>query len=48
MRQIALRKYGRWNPQIWRHIRQSNPGVTDPGKLRAGQILLLPEGREQP
>ena len=42
MRQIALRQYGRWNPQIWQVIHKSNPDLTDPGQLRAGQVLVLP------
>jgi general secretion pathway protein A len=48
LRRIALRHYGAWNPQVWQHIQQSNPGLRDPGTIRAGQILLLPglEGQQ--
>ena len=44
MRQIALRRYGRWDPQVWDHIHKANPGLSDPGKVQVGQVLLLPGG----
>jgi general secretion pathway protein A len=47
MRRIALRTYGRWDPAVWEHVRRHNPGLTDPGKLHAGQILLLPPESQQ-
>jgi general secretion pathway protein A len=43
MRRIALREYGRWDRQIWERIRSGNPGLTDPSKLRAGLMVVLPE-----
>ncbi len=43
LRQIALRRYGRWDGGIWRLIRRANPALTDPGRLPAGQVLALPE-----
>ncbi len=46
MRRIALREYGRWDGQIWERIRRGNPGLTDPGKLRAGLLVVLPESEE--
>jgi general secretion pathway protein A len=47
MRRIAIRHYGRWDPQVWQHIQKSNPGLADPGRLRAGQILVLPPREDQ-
>ncbi len=45
LRRIALRHYGRWNAEVWEQIRQSNPWLTDPDKLRAGEVLALPSRR---
>jgi len=48
MRQISLRRYGRWNEQVWMHIRKHNPRLTDPARLRLGQVILLPPREGQP
>ncbi|MBI3665381.1 MAG: AAA family ATPase [Acidobacteria bacterium] len=42
LRRIALRKYGRWDREVWRRIRKSNPWLTDPNYLQAGEVLVLP------
>ena len=42
MRRIALRHYGRWDGEIWQHIQKGNPGLNDPAKLLAGQMVVLP------
>ncbi len=44
MRRIALRTYGRWDAEVWERVRKHNPQLTSPERLRAGQVLLLPEG----
>lgn len=46
MRRIALRHYGRWDGQIWQHIQKGNPGFTDPAKLLAGQMVIMPASEE--
>lgn len=46
MRRIALRHYGRWDGQIWQRIQEGNPGLSDPAKLLAGQMVVLPVREE--
>jgi general secretion pathway protein A len=46
MRRIALREYGRWDGKIWERIRSGNPGLTDPAKLLAGQMVALPASED--
>jgi hypothetical protein len=47
MRRIALRHYGAWNSEVWQLIQKNNPGLDDPGRIQAGQILRLPGGKER-
>lgn len=48
LRGIALRKYGRWDPQVWQLIKRGNPWLRDPDLLQAGQILALPPWKTEP
>ena len=43
LRQIALRQYGRWDSDVWSHIRKHNGWLLDPDKLPEGHTLILPE-----
>ncbi|HYM10504.1 MAG TPA: AAA family ATPase [Bryobacterales bacterium] len=48
LEQVALRKYARWDPQVWEQIQKANPGVSDPDEVTDGRLLFFPPARQIP
>jgi general secretion pathway protein A len=40
---ISMLRYGQYNPGLVHQIVQLNPGLSDPNRIKSGQILRMPE-----